>query len=247
MSAEVEKQVKALVAERIKALEAEWAVPASVVAAVEPQLRHVTKMLTGVCCLAGCLEGKQPRDDYLMQIPENLWVASILALRGHVNAANVAARQAIELLLKHLYFLDHPVEYRWVQTDDNLKEFGFQYLVDYVQRLPEFDRFEAKKQCVDTLSAVFAETSRYVHVHSAKFFSGGGVTKKTEDGIKSFKEVGGRLEKIVPCISSLVTVYQWNHYMTISPAEQKMIAISWSAPVKQAVLRWKRINDLART
>jgi hypothetical protein len=244
MSAEVEKHLRRTATERLSQIISEWNISPAVAKVVEPKLKDLLKLTISVGCVSACWENKSPRPIFLSQIPENILLAAIFSLKGHLNAAHVALRQSVELFLKHIYFIHHPVEYGWVERDCNVREFTFTFLNEYLSRLDELNDYSDKKEAFTALSSCFAESSRFVHVHSSDFFSGA-MGKSEREIVDSFDKLKASIERIVPYLVIIVIMYEYDIFISCGIAERKIIRHCLTKKMRIGFDEWQRSRSVA--
>lgn len=246
MNAETRLRLATAADARLTAIVSDWNIDGTSTAAVQADIKHLTKVLTSCSCLIECLDEKFERGEYLRQIPETLWLSLILTLKGHDNSAHVSLRQSIELFLKHIYFHTHPTEYRWVKRDDTIKEYGFQFLRDYIEKLDEFDNFDAMKPCIQALATSFSTTSRYVHVHSERFFDVSQNQRTSAERVSEIKRYTELAADVVNSIIALLVVFHTQLPEVASASEQSIILAGVDRTTFSAIAEFRRTRALKR-
>ena len=164
------RQWKDLRDEAFDSIRTSWGVgqgfPEYLIGEVKRQSALIT--CVAVACHAGTL-GTKCRH-YARAIPEALLLSTVMACHGVGNPQMVLLRQSIELALRYSYFTDHPVENELVQTSDNLRQFGYTFLSEYVKKHPRFAALPSAEIFAQRLNDVHSKTSRFVHVYNQSFY-----------------------------------------------------------------------------
>jgi len=222
MSRVTDRIVKSEFDRLLKQLEANWAIKNVNSLSFLSDLRGLHKKHLALCCAVEILKGRDRKSVFLRQIPENSFLAFVFAVKGMQNPCCVQLRQMIELVLKHIYFSTHPVEYGWISTEEGLREYGFQMLIEYARRL-EWAKMIAEIQVFDNLAQAFAEMSRYVHVHSPKFLSATMRRRSRQEVIDAFGVFKRLCECTYPAIALLLIVNNPAAYFASSLTEKDVI------------------------
>lgn len=216
----------------------DWAVLDSEIALFESQLRSVFRIFLALACIATISGYGRRRQEYVLSVVDVAQLAIVHAAKGLDNTTNVLLRQGIELSLKHVYFLTHPVEYGWVNTRDDFKELGFQWLLDYTRKTEELRSFDQSELLFNRLTHYYAALSRYVHVHSGKFMG----YRKTCRG--NGKTVVEKLLDVCtglwPTLITLLILFDVKPYVKASASEKKLIRSVLPKELRVAVDRYLR-------
>lgn len=215
-----------------------WGVDEETIREISERLKPVHKKFISVSCAATVLSFRLPRSEYIKSLVGVNQLAIVLAIKGAENPMSVLLRQAIELVLKHIYFLTHPTEYQWTKTRDNFRELSFQSLLDYLCRLDEFKQFEGGKRIQENLTHSYSVLSRYVHVHSKKF--------NTYDPNEKLGATA-TLDKLVnvtdvlwPSLTTLLLLVSSHQYHAASSLEQSIILSSLPNDLRRDVKKHLR-------
>src|SRR5207249_6097358 len=91
------------------------------------------------------------------------------SVKGLENSAFVLLRQSIELVLKHIYFSTHPIEFGWSLRREDYREISFQFLLEYVRKTDEWKNTGWMVSLISDLEGQFHILSRFVHMQSRTF------------------------------------------------------------------------------
>ena len=146
-----------------------WAVRDRSLTPVDTALRTIYRRYLGLACLAGALSQGGKRKDYIRGVAEVSYLGIVLATKGLENPSCVLLRQSIELVMRHIYFANHPIEYQWSATRLGYREITFQFLLEYLSKTDEFSLFPDSNLLLTELERQFGVLSRFVHMHSRMF------------------------------------------------------------------------------
>jgi hypothetical protein len=146
-----------------------WSVPQTTVKQLHSQIKQIHRSYLSLACAATVTAHRASRNEYLTGLVEANYLSMVLAIKGVENPCCVLLRQSIELLLKHIYFSTHPVEYTWAKSRESYRDLTYQFLLEYLRRTDEISKITNPKSVVDRLDYHYAILSRYVHVHSQSF------------------------------------------------------------------------------
>lgn len=223
MSRELQQFAKSQFAELILDLEKGWGVPAKVVGAIEPQLRGLHKRYLGFANLASVVGDGAIRADYIRAIPEVSYLSLVLILKGLENPSFVLMRQSIELVLKHIYFSTHPVEYSWSATRLGYREISFQFLLEYLRKTDELQKLSGGVELVQRIETEFHILSRYVHVHSESFIQFSRFEGHSKAHVRPLHAFEERSRELWPRLIVLLVAFFPHRFAGASIIEQKLI------------------------
>lgn len=146
-----------------------WAVRQKYLDDLDPKMKPIHKRYMALACLATVMGHNTKRNEYIEGVVEVSHLSLILATKGLENPSCVLLRQSIELVLKHIYFSTHPIEYGWASSREDYRELSFQNLLDYLSRTDEFRNLYKSKDIYTKINEWFGVLSRHVHVHSKGF------------------------------------------------------------------------------
>jgi hypothetical protein len=200
-----------------------WSIDESKVDSWASSLKPLHKKYLSLSCTATIMGHRARRAEYIYSIAEVSYLSMILFLKGLSNPAYVLLRQSIELALKHVYFLSHPVEYGWARTRVDYKDLSFQYLFEYLKRTDEYKAL-IKLGGLDVnqrINDLYHILSRYVHVHSQDFMGYRAVAPAT--GSQALKELNNVTKELWPLLVILVIAFSHRKFCEASALEQKLI------------------------
>ncbi len=189
----------------------------------ESQLKLIHKRYLSLACAATVIGYRANRSEYVHGVVEASYLSLILILRGLENPTCVLLRQSIELVLKHIYFSTHPIEYEWACSREGYRDLTFQALLEYITRTNERQKFDPSNDICVKLNDWFGALSRHVHVHSKAFMgykSSKSVFQPTSDIIKKFNE---RTNEIWSLLTTLLITYFPERYFRASSIEKQLM------------------------
>lgn len=209
-----------------KDLIGDWGVEAKTIDALAAELKPIHKQQLALACLATAIGRHAVRGDYISSISEVSYLALVLAAKGNENSAYVLLRQLIELVLKHVFFSTHPVEYGWAATREGYREVTFQFLLDYLRKTDESHRFGAMEEVCIRLEHLFGTLSRYVHVHSKLFMVHSG--KKRDAALRqvAIRSVRAKTQQLWPLLLEILIIHFPAKYLRANSVEQALIRLA---------------------
>lgn len=200
-----------------------WAIDKQQFEQFESELKLIHKRYLSLACAATIIGYRAKRNEYVQGVVEVSYLSLILTLKGLENPVCVLLRQSIELVLKHIYFSTHPVEYEWTCSREGYRDLTFQSLLEYITRTNEGQKLDASNDICVKLNDWFGTLSRYVHVHSKAFIgykSFESAFQPTSDIIKKFNE---RTKEIWPLLTILLITYFPERYLRANSIEKQLI------------------------
>jgi hypothetical protein len=199
-------------------------------AAVEAVLRTVHRRYLGLACFGTILSQGGARKDYIKGLSEVSYLALVLAAKGLENPSSVLLRQSIELVLKHVYFATHPVEFSWSSTRESYREITFQSLLEYMRKTDESARFPDSEMLLVELERQYHVLSRFVHMHSRMFIpytSSRIVTAANPATLDAFQH---RCLQLWPLLIALLLAHFPAKFIAANSNEKALIARSLGTP-----------------
>lgn len=200
-----------------------WAIDEKYLNQFDPELKPIHKRFLSVACAATVAGNKVKRNEYVEGAIEVGQLCMVLALKGLENPSCVLLRQSIELILKHIYFAKHPVEYEWVTSHEGYRDLTFQKLLDYLLITPEHEGIESDNYIRDRLNDWFGELSRYVHVHSGPFIGYRHIGSAYIPNREILKKLNERTREIWPLLTAMLIAYFPKRYFASSALERKLM------------------------
>jgi hypothetical protein len=200
-----------------------WGVGKKQLTALEEPLKQIHKRYLGLACISTIIGERSARGVYIDGVAEASHLSMVLSIKGLENPACVLLRQSVELVLKHIFFSTHPVEFGWADSQEGYKELTFQKLIEYIGRTEELQRLEQGNQVCVRLNECFGVLSRYVHVHSRGFIGYKTVGRKNEAKIEIVTKLNERTREIWPVLTAILVVYFPKKYLKANVLEQRVI------------------------
>jgi hypothetical protein len=179
-----------------------WAIREPTLGAVNMLLRTIYRRYLGLACLSSVLSLSGQRKDYIRGVTEVSYLGVVLATKGLENPSCVLLRQSIELVTKHIYFANHPVEYHWSATRSGYREISFQFLLDYLRKTDEIALFPEGTLLLTEIERQFGILSRFVHMHSRSFipYTSTSVRSANRASISDLNQRTGELWPLLICL-----------------------------------------------
>jgi hypothetical protein len=214
-----------------------WAIRQETLTPLDVTLRTIHRRYLGVACVATLVAQNSPRNDYVRALPEVTFLAAVLAIKGLENPGSVLLRQSIELVLKHIYFASHPVEFQWSLNRLGYREISFQFLLDYIRKTDESNVFPQMNGLLDRVDRLFHEFSRFVHVHSRRFIPYRTFQSVTTANSSCVAMLGTRTRELWPLLISLLIIYFPTRFTHANLSERRIISSSlgtvWGKHIKR--------------
>ena len=165
---------------------------------------------------------RAPRNEYIYDAIEAAQMSLVLALKGLSNPGLVAARQTIELVLKHVFFASHPIEYSWARTRLDYRELTFSALLEFIKRTDEWHACDFSGNLVEAVNHWYAICSRHVHVHNRRFSNYGGVSHRAvqPSDLDEFNSISAQLW---PALGAMLVIFSSGRFARASVIEQRLI------------------------
>lgn len=144
------------------------------------------------------------------------------ALSGYNKTAGLLIRGIIENLLKHIYFVDHPVEFarlnrdrRWYLTTEQLFEYARTHF-DFVETEPKFD-------AIAQLSSMYASLSEIVHGRTVSHLEMRAALTHILCQEQSLKALSVHVTKCAQAANFLLAIFHRAQMKGFSVAERRIL------------------------
>jgi hypothetical protein len=204
----------------------EWRIGADFLSRFDEKLKPIHRRYISFACAAAVVSDKTKRNEYAKGAIEAGYLSLAMAIKGLENPACVLLRQCVELVLKHIYFSSHPIEYSWVRLRDDYREQSFQYLIDYLSRTSECKEIGLSPNPCERLNVWYGILSRHVHVHSMGFMGYMSVSSGRRLDISVIKRLDERSKEVWPLLTILFIIYAPNRYFRASEIEKRLIRMT---------------------
>lgn len=158
-----------------------------------------------------------------LRTPDPICCVIALAVKGLENPACVLLRQCVELVLKHIYFTSHPVEYGWARLRNDYREQSFQYLIEYLSRTNECRSIKLSPNPCERLNLWYGILSRHVHVQNIGFMGYKTVTSAHQPDINVIKRLEEKSKEMWPLLTILLIAFSPRKYLTSSEIEKRLM------------------------
>lgn len=217
-----------------KSLLSDWSIEDPKLTSWEQKIKPIHKHYLSLACAATIVGQRINHKEYSHSIVEASHMSIVLTLKGLKNPAYVLLRQIIELSLKHIYFLSHPVEYSWTINRLDYRDLTFQGLLEYLGRTDQHKLIKKNGLDIcDALAAQYPTLSRYVHVHSQKFMAY--KAPSIASGLKSLTDLEMQTKSFWTHATILLLIFYPQKYLNASASEQRLIKSCMSKEQKEAL------------
>jgi hypothetical protein len=199
-----------------------WSVSQVTIQSLSAELKPMHRKFLSLACIATITAQGAARNEYLLELVEASHLSMILAVKGIENPCYVLLRQTIELLLKHIYFSSHSVEYGWAQSREDYRDLTYQFLLGYLRRTDEISTVQDPKSIVDRLDYFYGMFSRYVHVHSDSFIRYGKL-REVKNQPASVGKMNQRINELWPILIVILIASLPRKVLSASVLECKLI------------------------
>jgi len=223
MSKPLDDFVKTRYSEFSQAAINNWGIDSKELLKVGGEFKPIFKRYLSLGCIATLVGGRRARSVYVQSLIEASQLCLVLGLKGLENACCVILRQSIELVLKHIYFSTHPVEYEWVTFHEGYRDLTFQKLLDFWIITPEYRAFDPDKSVYTLVNEWFGVLSRHVHVHSKKFIGYKQVNLARRIDITGLRKLNDRTKEIWPLLTIILVGQFPKSFYNASVVERRLI------------------------
>ena len=223
MSKPLNQFIESQYSQFIKAITIAWAIDEKQLSKNHSKLKPIFKRYLSLACIVTLVGGKRPWNEYVNNLIEASHLSLVLGLKGYENPCCVMLRQSIELVLKHIYFVTHPVEYEWVNSHEGYRDLTFQKLLEFWIITPEYQVLDADKFFYTSITQSFGVLSRHVHVHSKSFLGYRRVNVKPQININALRKLDERTREIWPLLTVVLVAQFPRAYHRASLLEKRLI------------------------
>ena len=222
-------------------INSDWGVSDAHINVISPRLKAIHRRFLAIACTASIASYRRPRGEYAASIIDGCQLAIVLSAKGAENSVRVLLRQSVELALKHIYFVDHPVEYSWAQTRADYRQPTFQGLLEYLKRTEEMRKIDAGQDIANQITSDYAKLSRYVHVKNRKFHSFSPIRAANRSKVvDTVNKMDAQTSTLWPALIVLLTVFSERAYTKASQLEKRLVRSGMKAAYKSSFDRYLR-------
>lgn len=204
-------------------LTSNWGVDQEDIDKYQRDLKAIHKRFLSIACTSTVMGYKAKRREYIYGVIEANYLSIVLALKGIENPSCVLLRQSIELVLKHIYFSTHPVEYEWARSREGFKDLTFQNLIEYLTRCEERKILDPSNNISTLLNEWFGKLSRHVHVHSKSFINYSKVGSAYKPSNKTVGKLVERTKEVWPLLIILLIAFFPNRFFRATASEKELM------------------------
>jgi hypothetical protein len=223
MSKPLDEFVKIRYLEFSEAVVDNWGINKKELLKVGAEFKPIFKRYLSLGCAATLVGERKSRNEYVQGLIEAGQLCLVLGLKGLENACCVILRQSIELVLKHIYFSTHPVEYEWVTFHEGYRDLTFQKLLDFWTITPEYRALDPDRNVYALVNDWFGVLSRHVHVHSKRFIGYKQVNLGHRIDITGLRKLNDRTKEIWPLLTIILVSQFPKSFLNASVVERRLI------------------------
>ena len=223
MSKPLDQFIESHYSQFIKAISVTWGIEEKQLSKVAAELKPIFKRYLSLACIATLVGGRRSRNEYIGNVIEASHLSLVLGLKGYENPCCVMLRQSIELVLKHIYFVTHPVEYEWVTSHEGYRELTFQKLLEFWIITPEYRVLDPDKYVYTSITEWFDVLSRHVHVHSKRFLGYRRINGKHRINVSALRKLEERTREIWSLLTVILVGQFPKTYDRASLLEKRLI------------------------
>ena len=162
-----------------------------------------------------CLRTKAPNQTYFMKETRSDCINSVFAVfTGSRKAANALLRGIIESILRHIYYVDHPIEFQVLMQDEEYMQ--FRELLQYARKHPILSKTIREGTCLQDLERTYKTSSKYVHAHSLKFMQLSKALEEVEFNQRFFDWYVKKLVNVASNLNLLLILIHHEEFSTMS-------------------------------
>lgn len=200
-----------------------WGVSEADLVLLDPNLKAIHRRYLSLACASRIVSHRARRAQYVRSIVEVSFLSMVLAAKGLESPACFLLRQSIELILKHIYFSTHPVEYQWASSREGYRDVNFQVLLEYLGRTQEYRAVGKPHRLCGKINSLYGSLSRHVHVQSHRFMRHGRAASSYRADRDTVRRFGQRTRDLWPALVLLLVVYFPGRYGGASHSEQTLV------------------------
>jgi hypothetical protein len=222
-----------------KDLQANWHVAPALISARLADLKSIFRKYLALSCTAASMSDSASRPGYLSVVAETGYLSMVLALRGAQNTSMVLTRQTIELVLKHIYYAQHPVEHAWAQRRTGYREITFQFLIEYLRSMEELELLPKHDDVIAVLLDWYAKLSVHVHVHNARHLGFPEINSPPATTSASIDSLRAASDELWPVLVLLMRVFCDDQYLAMSEREKDLARSCFPSGLKGQCRAWE--------
>ena len=169
---------------------------------------------------------------YFQEMISNIMHIMILGALDMKIPALVMLRRTQEIILKYLYYSEHPVEMYKKEADDSIRNVaGFGELKDYIKNYPFSMKYEIKDQDIQPLVSdivsdwanQYKELSNYVHATNTQYFQGVDILNGFRFEKKDVNFLCKEIKKLTSIVNSLFIIFYFEEYVAFDENTEKSL------------------------
>ena len=208
-------------------LEKKWGIAGSSLKSHDARLKGIYRRYLSLACAATIVGRKTRAREYLDGVIEVCYLAQVLAVKGLENPMFVLLRQSIELVLKYIFFMFHPVEFHWAATREGYRDINFQLLLEFVKQTEEHKEFSKFSNLAEEINKIYSIMSKHVHVLNRGFMRYNKIGSSFLPNATILKKFDATTKELWPILIKLMIIYFPDKYHNAQDIERKLIMNSF--------------------
>ncbi len=160
------------------------------------------------------------------------------ALSGYRKTTLLLARSIVENVIRHIYFSDHPVEFRRANRDKKWY-LPFESLFDYLRNHPDYMETERRFDGINRLSALYDELSAQVHGRKVTHFEMRRALREITLDIETFQKQAKLVERCAECSNFLLLVFHRDRVKRFPDDRQRIVFATIPAVARRV---WRTLD-----
>ena len=215
-----------------------WGVSERDLALLDPVLKPIHRRYLSLACASTIVSQRAQRAEHAKSIVEVSFLSMVLAVKGLESPACFLLRQSMELVLKHVYFSTHPVEYQWASTREGYRDLSFQMLLEYLSRTDEYRAVGTGHDLCGKMNCLYGSLSRHVHAQSRRFIRYGRAASSYRADAETLRAFERVTRQLWPILGLLLLVYSTGRFRRASASEQALVRSCLSKGLRDCLDRY---------
>ncbi len=185
-------------------------------------LRKMHRYIYSLCIWSHFLNLPEHGQVYINELASDAIQILPHAAIGFKKSSRLLARGVIENLMRHVYFLDHPVEFER-QNLDAKWYMSAEQLFDYARNHPRFTQTEVKFNALGRLRKLYGELSAEVHGGKSVHLDQYTALKDMKLDMNAFNNQVSFVENTAGSVNFVLLIFHSDRMSKIAPSFQKVL------------------------
>lgn len=206
-------------------LETRTTVPVHFKTHVLPVARQLHSAIYSLCLWSYFLDLKPRGQVFLDEIASESIQILPHALEGYFKTPMLLTRGIVENLLRHIYFMDHPIEFQKVNSSEKLY-FTAEELFEYCRTHPAIKPLLKKFDAAGKLRTLYSELSAAIHGGKLTDMNLHRSLEEIKFDLPKFKEIVKKVAAVTESSNFLLLVIHQKRLGIIPPNLRKILVMS---------------------